>query len=57
MIIIILLKKFFGKTSQLIIKCEKQRGRITERKPKLTRGDHRLAQVLVRPEVFSIHMK
>jgi hypothetical protein len=57
MIIIILLKNFFGKTSQLIIKCEKQRGIITEWKPKLTRGDHRLAQVLVRPEVFSIHIK
>ncbi len=28
-----------------------------QRKPRLTRGDHRLAQVLVRPEVFSIHMK
>jgi hypothetical protein len=26
-------------------------------KLKLTGGDHRLAQVLVKPEVFSIHMK
>jgi hypothetical protein len=26
-------------------------------KLKVTGGDHRLAQVLVRPEVFSIHMK
>jgi hypothetical protein len=29
MIIIILLKNLFGKTSQLIIKCENQRGTIT----------------------------
>jgi hypothetical protein len=27
------------------------------RKLKLTGDDHRLAQVFVRPEVFSIHMK
>jgi hypothetical protein len=26
-------------------------------KLKLTGGEHRLAQVLVKPEVFSIHMK
>jgi hypothetical protein len=30
---------------------------MTERKPKLTRGDHGLAQVLVRPVVFSVHTK
>jgi hypothetical protein len=49
--------KEFWKTSQLRIKCGRQRGRVTERKLKLTGGEHRLAQVLVKPEVFSIHMK
>ncbi len=38
-------------------KSERQRGRMTERKLKLAGGDHRLAQVFIRPEVFSIHMK
>jgi hypothetical protein len=40
-----------------MIKCERQRGRMTQRKLKLTGGNHRLAQVFIRPEVFSIHMK
>jgi hypothetical protein len=40
-----------------MIKCERQRGGMTWRKLKLTGGDHRLAQVFIRPEVFSIHMK
>ncbi len=40
-----------------MIKCERQRGRMTWRKLKLTGGDHGLAQVFIRPEVFSIHMK
>jgi hypothetical protein len=30
---------------------------MTWRKLKLTGGDHRLEQVFIRPEVFSIHMK
>jgi hypothetical protein len=30
---------------------------MTERKKKVTRSDQRLAKFLVRPEVFSIHMK
>jgi hypothetical protein len=38
-------------------KSERQRGRMTEIKLKLAGGDHRLAQVFIRPEVFSIHMK
>jgi hypothetical protein len=38
-------------------KSERQRGRMAERKLKLAGGDHRLAQVFIRPEVFSIHMK
>jgi hypothetical protein len=57
MMIIEYIYKKFLKTSQLIIKCESKRGRMTERKLNLTGGDHRLAQVFIRPEVFSIHMK
>ncbi len=38
-------------------KSERQRGRMTQRKLKLAGGDHRLAQVFIRPVVFSIHMK
>jgi hypothetical protein len=45
------------KTSQLMNKSERQRGRMTKRKLKLAGGDHRLAQVFIRPQVFSIHMK
>jgi hypothetical protein len=49
-------KKIF-KTSQLRNKSERQRGRMTLGKLKLAGGDHRLTQVFIRPEVFSIHMK
>jgi hypothetical protein len=39
-----------------MLKCERQRGRRTE-KTEADRGDHRVVQVFIRPEVFSIHMK
>jgi hypothetical protein len=55
--IMLYVNKNLLKTSQFMIKCERQRGRMTWRKLKLTGGDHGLAQVFIRPEVFSIHMK
>jgi hypothetical protein len=53
MMIMLYINKTFFRPSQLIIKCERQRGR----KLKLTGGDSRLAQGFIRPEFFSVHMK
>jgi hypothetical protein len=38
------------------MKCVRERGRITEKKTEADWGYQRLAQVLVKPQVFSIHM-
>ncbi len=57
MIILYVNKYLFKYIPELMIKSERQRGTMTWRKLKLAGGDHKLAQVFIRPEVFSIHMK